>query len=354
MLLSDILKKDNNNIDLIRIIAAVMVIYGHSYEISPEIGKGDLLRSLLGFDYSGSLAVKIFFFISGLVVANSLFKKMDVKEYIVSRFFRIWPTLMAAIIISYFFSYLFTSLTGKEFLKSVPFINYIVSSFFLNFTWSFPGVFNDNTINTFNGSLWSIVYEVGCYIVLLSISSIFGYKRIFINAICLLVIFDSVFGVIGVFNEALSRDEVKYLPAIFALGVMFSANKDIIKINIGTSAFLVLLCTVLYSQQSTIYIITFYITLMYSIIYLSANKYFILLKPKYDISYGVYLYGFPVQQISFYLLKETGVGIVTNQIVSIALSLLLGLASWLLIEKRFINYGRLFISRLSPKMSEAI
>lgn len=36
MLLSDILKKDNNNIDLIRIIAAAMVIYGHSYEISPR------------------------------------------------------------------------------------------------------------------------------------------------------------------------------------------------------------------------------------------------------------------------------------------------------------------------------
>ncbi|EBO0298771.1 acyltransferase, partial [Salmonella enterica] len=80
MLLSSYLKRDNNNLDLVRIIAACMVIYGHAYAISPQVGKDDIIHQLIGFDYSGSLAVKIFFFVSGLVVTNSFFSKRNIND----------------------------------------------------------------------------------------------------------------------------------------------------------------------------------------------------------------------------------------------------------------------------------
>lgn len=62
MLLAQVLKRDSNNLDLVRLIAACLVIYGHSNAFMPaERGGGDWVAGLLKFDYSGSLAVKVFF-----------------------------------------------------------------------------------------------------------------------------------------------------------------------------------------------------------------------------------------------------------------------------------------------------
>ena len=94
MRLSDLLQRDNNNLDIFRLIAAALVIYGHAYAIAPQEGHSDVLVHLLGYDYSGSLAVKLFFFLSGLVVTNSLLHKRDVAQFVMARFFRIWPALL--------------------------------------------------------------------------------------------------------------------------------------------------------------------------------------------------------------------------------------------------------------------
>jgi surface polysaccharide O-acyltransferase-like enzyme len=75
MLLNKVLQKENNNLDVFRVIAAVMVIYGHANAFLPGEGRGDIVARFLPFDYSGSLAVKLFFFLSGLVVTNSLIEK---------------------------------------------------------------------------------------------------------------------------------------------------------------------------------------------------------------------------------------------------------------------------------------
>lgn len=85
MLLAQLLKRDNNNLDLVRLIAACLVIYGHANAIvRPEVSGGDWVASMLVFDYSGSLAVKVFFFLSGLVVANSLLEKNNLLYFFYS------------------------------------------------------------------------------------------------------------------------------------------------------------------------------------------------------------------------------------------------------------------------------
>lgn len=62
MLLSDVLRKENKNIGIFRVIAAFVVIYGHAYAILLVVGQSDFFGRVLGFDYSGSLAVKVFSF----------------------------------------------------------------------------------------------------------------------------------------------------------------------------------------------------------------------------------------------------------------------------------------------------
>lgn len=64
MRLIDLLGRNSNNLDLFRVLAACMVIYGHAYSIAPQEGHSDWIEKVLGYDYSGSLAVKFFFLLA--------------------------------------------------------------------------------------------------------------------------------------------------------------------------------------------------------------------------------------------------------------------------------------------------
>lgn len=341
MLLSSYLKRDNNNLDLVRIIAACMVIYGHAYAISPQSGKDDIVHQLLGFDYSGSLAVKIFFFVSGLVVTNSFYAKRNITEFVAARFFRIWPALASVIVLGYLIGIITSTLNSSEFINQVPFIPYILKSLTLDITWSFPGVFAQNNINTFNGSLWTIIYEVGAYIVLMSSFVLLKFDKRLISIFCALIIFDFVL-LDGLLIKLSSfNEEVRYLPACFALGSLFAVHKDKIEINLTNFMMLVLLTSVFYNQESGLKNILFYLTFMYGMLYISSSKFMLSLKIKNDISYGVYLWGFPIQQLVASCIGHYGIAY--NQIVSIILSLIAGWISWSIIEKRFIGYGKRFV-----------
>lgn len=58
MKLSELLKKENNNLDVFRLLAACMVIYGRAYAIAPQGGRFNVVACLCGRGrkYPGSLA----------------------------------------------------------------------------------------------------------------------------------------------------------------------------------------------------------------------------------------------------------------------------------------------------------
>jgi peptidoglycan/LPS O-acetylase OafA/YrhL len=60
MKISEFLHKDKNNLNLIRIILACMVIIGHS-EVLMEKVLIDPVKKLFEFTYAGAFAVKLFF-----------------------------------------------------------------------------------------------------------------------------------------------------------------------------------------------------------------------------------------------------------------------------------------------------
>ena len=81
-----------NNIDLMRLIAASMVLVAHCW---PLTGSGDVdpVTLLSGYRVGGgSLAVMIFFVLSGFLVTKSAIDRA-LGDYIVSRALRIVPAL---------------------------------------------------------------------------------------------------------------------------------------------------------------------------------------------------------------------------------------------------------------------
>ena len=58
---------------------------------------------------------------------------------------------------------------------------------------------------------------------------------------------------------------------------------------------------------------------------------------KGDLSYGVYLYAFPIQQLLVPISLATAMPWLTNMVLALPLTILAGTLSWVLVERRFMR-----------------
>jgi peptidoglycan/LPS O-acetylase OafA/YrhL len=350
MKLTNLLDRDKNNFDLIRLIAAGMVIYGHAYYLAPQQGLADFVGSRLPYDYSGSLAVKIFFFLSGMVVTESLLKRRSLWTFCVARVFRIWPGLIAVLLITVFvIGPLVTSLSPGEYFHHSQTYWYLLNNLKLRTDFALPGVFLELPFKGgVNGSLWSLRQEVIAYISLMALFLI-GFFKIrgktaaFLTLLGVVVLFfatDPVFGARFLFPQATPNPMIDVPLPCFALGVALTAFKDHIEIKWTMLIFLCLAYGVLSDAAYATYI--FYAALFYAILCIAGQPFFLKLKPPIDISYGVYLWGFPVQQLLMYVWPDQGTRF--NQVAGMLMAAVMGIASWHLVEKRGVALGRKLIA----------
>ena len=347
MKLAELLKKENNNLDIFRLLAACMVVYGHSYAIAPQLGETDFIARLLKFDYSGSLAVKIFFFLSGLVVTNSLLQKRNVMQFVIARFFRIWPGLIAVIVVtSLMVVPLVTELSIKDYFARRETYGYIFDNALLHTVYVLPGAFLHSPHGAVNGSLWSLPLEVGIYLALLALFMAGVFRSpVLALGLFLLLLVDPLTGNKLLFTWKTPNMNTDLLAPCFALGSVLALFKERLEVGLSTVSGLILLSLLFLSSSYSFYFV--YAALFSTILYLAGHPLFLNLKMRSDLSYGVYLWGFPVQQILQYAIPEQGTQF--NQVVSLLITLVLGFASWHLVEKRGIALGQNLIKRLNSK-----
>lgn len=352
MLLQNILKKGNNNLDIFRLIAACMVIFGHAYALLPGNG-ADPIGNFLGFDYSGSLAVKIFFFISGMLVTSSLIEKQNIPKYISSRFFRIWPGLIAVLAITTFIlGPLFSTLATGDYFSNPETYKYFFDNIIMQYSAAPPGIFTNHAIAAMNGSLWTIPLEVFAYILLVSIfivGAIIKKTRPIILLASLLIIINQIFGSPLFFSVAKNNLEIAMLGPCFAIGAIFALFKEKIDINPIAAAVLWVGYFIFRHFEFNYYF--FYLAIFYTILFVSSLKITRKLELPFDPSYGIYLWGWPIQQIMIYYFSAYG--LIFNQISSIIIAIIMGCLSWILIEKRFISFGQNIFKKPVSKNKES-
>lgn len=343
MLLKNILKKENNNIDIFRLLASLMVIYGHAYALLPMQGGRDFLGKLLAFDYSGSLAVKVFFFLSGLVVTNSLIEKKNILQFSISRIFRVWPALIAVLLsTSIIFGLILSTDSLREYFSKKEVYEYALGGVLMNITFSLPGVFKANPLDAVNGSLWSIPFEVFAYFALAALFLIGFFKsKIPATLLFIVILIDPLCGNKILFTWPPENAGVPLLAPCFAFGSLLALWKD--KINFDTKFIVGSWILFFLFKKSSYNFYFFYFSTFSTILYLSSRHWMLRLKPSIDISYGIYLWGWPIQQLMVMLFPDHGIRF--NQISSIAIAVFFGLASWHLIEKHFIRIGGSLASR---------
>lgn len=337
MRLDQVIERHNNNLDIFRVLCAALVVYGHSFAMFPDVLKTDVVTRWVGFTFSGALAVKVFFFISGLVVTNSLLTKNDPVVFVLSRIFRIWPALAFVLVMSaYVIGPIFTTLDMATYLQQPEVFSYVARGLKLTTEYYLPGVISGSGSVVINGALWSIYYEVAAYVVLLTLFLLGVLKSPIVSLILFIaVVVDSVLSEKFLFVNIWNNPEVTQLAPCFAVGVLAALFKQRIPINFHVALGFVLLYGLFRKHTYNYYF--FYLCVFYVVVYLSSLDVFLRIKSRTDISYGMYLWGWPVQKIVFVYLSSYG--LLANQVVSVVLTAVMGFVSWHLIEKQGIRWG---------------
>ncbi|XJC75792.1 acyltransferase family protein [Delftia tsuruhatensis] len=158
----------SNNFDFLRIFAASLVLYSHHYALS-----GLPTSGLLGMYTWGGVAVLIFFSISGYLVAQSWFADPHIGRFFLRRILRIWPALTFIVIFcTFILGPSVTTLSMQDYFGHPETLGYL-KLLYMETRFTLPGVFQNNpALPTVNGSLWTIPYEVICYILLGSLGFI--------------------------------------------------------------------------------------------------------------------------------------------------------------------------------------
>jgi peptidoglycan/LPS O-acetylase OafA/YrhL len=344
--LSSYLKGRDNNFNLIRFIAATLVLVSHSFPLFFGTGDGEPLRRLVGISL-GTVAVDLFFISSGFLIANSLFYRKSMGNFIKARILRIYPGLAVSLIISVFvLGLFFTTLTTTGYLTDSQTYKFLFVNMILFFgeEATLPGVFETlSWPNTVNGSLWTLPFEVRAYAILVFVGVTLGYceKKWKLFGMKELYLFIPIIGMgIYLFDYFHTILPISYfgseyarLLSMFFIGVAFYRYRD--EIVLSNKLFYILAMLLLISAiDNSLFFVVYNCSLAYLVFYLAyVPKGFIRKFNNYgDYSYGIYIYAFPVQQTVLAL--SPNINLFSFFLVSLVITFFFAYFSWQLVEKK--------------------
>jgi len=300
--------KHKNLFDLLRLIAATMVLCSHAFSLTGRPAPGCLGNAL------GTLGVKIFFVISGLMITRSWLADPRLWPFATRRALRIMPALILVVLVTTFLmGPVATVLPLSEYFHDHATWFYL-RNILLFPVYFLPGVFRDNVYpSAVNGSLWSLPAEVCMYVLTpLVIWRQPAQARLAIGIVAALF---TVCGLYCVRITPLHPVPVVYgtslvslldVAAYFQVGAIFAVFG---LERLGRPVFsllLLLVCGVFVrhvgatNNIGVLAEILLWLTLPYAVVSVGSVRLHgklarLLAQP--DISYGMYLYGFPIEQL---------------------------------------------------------
>ncbi len=345
--LSNLSQGKDNNLNLIRMIAASSVLITHSFALVTGTGESEPLRQSLGLTM-GTISVHIFFVISGLLVTASLTNKKDLIDFFWARFLRIFPALIFVVLfIVFILGPIFTKINLINYIKSEEIYIYIAkcSTLIFGVKDHLPGVFEDLPYKkSVNGSLWTMPYEVRMYLILaLTWLALSYFEKKYFHAIIVLFVLAS--GAKIAFDHISMHRPEKYIELFFMffMGAAFYVLKNRIQIHGAIFFALMTLIAINLGNARNFYII-YVFSIGYLVLYLSyipsgfIRKY----NKLGDYSYGIYIYAFPIQQSIIAI--NTGISVADLIKYSMVTTLVLSMISWHLLEKRFLGMKPFFVA----------
>lgn len=338
-----------NALGVIRFVLAAAVIVSHSFPLSGH-GEDPVLGWSRGQQNLGGFAVIGFFAISGYLIAKSGTRN-DILQFAWARVLRIFPAFLAVLLISAFVvGPIAWKLMGRGFTSYFttsggPF-SYLANDWTLTIhQWGILDIFSatpygqsENGLSVFNGSLWTLTYEWTCY-VLIGAFVLFGLLRRFkivVPILTVVLLGMQLARVAGASFVAvvpwLGDQYIVSLGLIFMIGATFAMYAD--RIVLDYRLFLFCAALTVFTARKGGFEIIGYPAFAYVLFWLAAKLPDALkrLGSKNDYSYGLYVWGFLVQQIVA-ALGWYHFGFIAYVAICLVFSVIMAWLSWHGLEK---------------------
>jgi peptidoglycan/LPS O-acetylase OafA/YrhL len=321
-----------NNFDALRLCAALSVVVTHAFLLGEDSLDHDPLMRLTGGQCPlGVAGVFVFFIISGFLVTGSWEATRSVPRFLMKRALRIYPGLaLCLVLLAFVLGPAATSLPPGDYLADPGGYLYVAANLLMNVDVnSLPAVrFTDFAAGqVVDGPLWSLPNEVLMYLMVAALGGL-GLVRAGVIGVLMAA------GLVGVVldtsaGNALPGQALWLLP-FFASGMALYKLRAA-PILRGRYA-LVALAGLGASIPLNLFIFGFAVFGGYLVIYLAFAGRIVIPATRFgDLSYGLYIYGWPVQQV---VVRALGGAAPWWQVLALALPVVLVLAalSWRLVE----------------------
>jgi peptidoglycan/LPS O-acetylase OafA/YrhL len=337
----------SNGFGALRLLFASLVIVAHSVELHDGDNTYEPLFRIFGTLTFGSLAVDAFFLISGYLIASSFISAP--RDYLEKRVRRIYPGFLVCYLLCVL---LVAPLAGAKLSGLAPSDwGRIFYRMFMLKAPEVPGSFAGMPVNAINGSTWTISYEFRCYL----LAALFGvvglYKRpkvfVLLTGVVLLASVAMHFEPFSSWNAATPATieslfgkplETTRLLAAFMTGTSFMLLRPRWDGRLAAAAGLLTLPLLFVRGWSEAAIAVLGGYLLFWCAFRIRQPFFLKLNAREDISYGVYLYAFPLGNLI--LLAWRDIPIPLLGVLTFAAAAACGWASWKLIEKPALSIAR--------------
>lgn len=325
------LARPSNGFTLVRLLLALAVVVSHAFSVTTGLVADEPLARPTGFTL-GEHAVNGFFAISGFLVTMS-FQRRGWRDYVAARALRVVPGLVvAALLVSVVLGGALTTLRLGAYLGDPDLWRFLVgllTRFKTNA--ALPGVFPDNPLRFPMGTVWTLKYEVICYLVLL-LAGVAGLLRSRLPAA---VVAAALLAAIALLAFAAPGEghvsAALRLPFLFAVGGALYLWRDAVRLSLPALLGLAALTSL--AARTPAYEALLFATEAYGILCVALCRPLAhpRLDPAQDFSYGTYLYGWPIQQALLQLVPAASASALL--LPSLVLTLLVAAASWFAVEK---------------------
>lgn len=326
----------DNNFHLIRHLAALAVVLTHSYSIVTGQYASEPLVAQLGRSI-GHYAVDIFFILSGFVVTQSLLRDKDLVRFAASRALRVFPALFVAVFATVFVlgPLVSTHAPGDYFGDPATWRYLLGATSTLAVDGSLPGVFTAvPESGVVNLPLWTLKYELAAYILLAGLAAISLFSGRAMLPIALIGL--ALAYLVGRLLFPWPQTESFISNALHLnLSFLIGASAYVLRHKLPlTPVIAILLFAVTYAVSGTpFYEVSEKLFIGYSLLWLAfmAPGRSTDLSRYGDVSYGLYIFAFPIQQTLFLLMPELQP--LSLFALSVLATLPVAYCSWHLIEK---------------------
>lgn len=296
--------RHQNNFNLLRLVLALLVLLSHA----PELQDGDRHRELLTQLFHtlsfGELAVDGFFLLSGYLIVQSWDREPLPLLFLKKRVLRIYPGfIVASLVCIYIVAPLgadparyFSELSTAKVALGLAILHGPI----------IPPVFDGLPYPQVNGAMWTIMREFACYlaVLLMGVSGVLRRRAVWL-ALTLtgfgLYLYASFGLPMSWAAGLLLKDPIVRLGSLFFAGGCFYLYRDLYRFTPRAAlvAGVVLLAAMFSPRYAEPALAVFggYLLFYFAFKPLPFTATFNRLP---DVSYGVYLYGWPVQTLLVY------------------------------------------------------